>query len=144
MQIYYPNLQAIQQQTLQLESEQCKHCRQTHQLVSHGFIRRKRVGAQPEAVGMRRVGEAENHIADIVAAYAVAARAKRQVFAEFVHGLVVGAGIDLGCVEVHTVAHRAVVGQREVNGVALAYVQGLSRNGFAKRPALSNQERHPD
>jgi len=35
MQTYYPSLEAINQQTLQLESEQCKHCRQTHQLVSH-------------------------------------------------------------------------------------------------------------
>jgi len=53
MQIYYPNLQAIQQQTLQLKSEQCKHCGKAHQLVSHGFIRKKRLGGDPQAVGKR-------------------------------------------------------------------------------------------
>jgi len=53
MQIYYPSLQAIEQQTMQLDCEQCGHCKQTHQLVSHGFIRKKRVGGEPEAVGNR-------------------------------------------------------------------------------------------
>ena len=53
MQIYYPSLQAIEQQTMQLDNEQCVHCKQAHQLVSHGFIRKKRVGAEPEAVGKR-------------------------------------------------------------------------------------------
>lgn len=53
MQIYFPNLLAIQQQTLQLENEHCIHCKQTRQLVSHGFIRKKRVGADPAAVGKR-------------------------------------------------------------------------------------------
>lgn len=53
MQTYYPSLQAIHQQTLQLELEQCKHCQQTQQLVSHGFIRKKRVGGDPQAVGKR-------------------------------------------------------------------------------------------
>lgn len=53
MQIYYPSLQAIEQQTMQLGSEQCVHCKQAHQLVSHGFIRKKRVGGEPEAVGKR-------------------------------------------------------------------------------------------
>lgn len=53
MQIYYPSLKAIHQQTLQLDNEQCKHCHQTHQLISHGFIRKKQVGAAPEAVGKR-------------------------------------------------------------------------------------------
>ncbi len=53
MQIYYPSLQAIHQQTLQLELEQCQHCLQTHQLVSHGFIRKKRTGGDPQAVGKR-------------------------------------------------------------------------------------------
>jgi hypothetical protein len=54
MQIYYPSLQAIHQQTLQLELEPCKHCQQTHQLVSHGFIRKKRSGGgDPQAVGKR-------------------------------------------------------------------------------------------
>lgn len=53
MQRFYPNLQAIAQQTMQLDHAQCAHCRQSHQLVSHGFIRKKRVGAEPEAVGKR-------------------------------------------------------------------------------------------
>ena len=53
MQIYYPSLEAIEQQTRQLDHEQCSHCKQTHQLVSHGFIRKKKVGGEPEAVGKR-------------------------------------------------------------------------------------------
>jgi len=53
MQTYYPSLQAIHQQTLQLELEQCAHCQQTQQLVSHGFIRKKRNCAEPQAVGKR-------------------------------------------------------------------------------------------
>jgi hypothetical protein len=53
MQIYYPNLQAIEQQTMQLDRARCAHCLQEHQLVSHGFIRKKQAGAEPEAVGKR-------------------------------------------------------------------------------------------
>ena len=53
MQRYYSSLPAIEQQTRQLEHAQCAHCKQTQQLVSHGFIRKKRVGAEPEAVGKR-------------------------------------------------------------------------------------------
>src|SRR6266516_1375511 len=53
MQIYYSSLEAIQQQTRQLDNEQCRHCKQTHQLVSHGFLYKKRVGAEPEAIGKR-------------------------------------------------------------------------------------------
>lgn len=53
MQIYFPSLQAIEQQTTQLDLAQCAHCQRTRQLVSHGFIRKKRVGAEPEAVGKR-------------------------------------------------------------------------------------------
>ena len=53
MQIYYPSLQAIEQQTIQLDLARCAHCQRTRQLVSHGFIRKKRVGADPEAVGKR-------------------------------------------------------------------------------------------
>lgn len=53
MQTYYPSLEAIHQQTLQLESEQCKHCQQTQQLVSHGFIRKKRNCGDPQAIGKR-------------------------------------------------------------------------------------------
>lgn len=29
MQIYYANLQAIEQKTMQLDNEQCTHCKQT-------------------------------------------------------------------------------------------------------------------
>ena len=53
MQIYFQSLQAIQQQTMQLDQEQCKHCKQTQQLVSHGFIRKKRLGGEPAVVGKR-------------------------------------------------------------------------------------------
>ena len=53
MQIYFNNLPAIQQQTMQLDHAQCKHCKQTSQLISHGFVRKKRSGAEPEAVGKR-------------------------------------------------------------------------------------------
>ena len=53
MKTYYSNLDAIHQQTLQLQLEQCKHCQQTQQLVSHGFIRKKRVGGDPQAIGKR-------------------------------------------------------------------------------------------
>ncbi len=53
MQRYYTSLQAIHQQTLQLEYAQCKHCQQTQNLVSHGYIRKKQVGAEPQAVGKR-------------------------------------------------------------------------------------------
>lgn len=53
MQTYYPSFEAIEQQTQQLDNEQCAHCWQTQQLVSHGFVRKKRVGGAPEAVGKR-------------------------------------------------------------------------------------------
>ena len=53
MQTYYPSLQAIHQQTQQLELEQCQHCQQTQQLVSHGFIRKKRNCGDPQALGKR-------------------------------------------------------------------------------------------
>lgn len=53
MQTYYPSLDAIHQQTMQLAPEQCQHCRQTHQLVSHGFVRKKRAGGDPYPVGKR-------------------------------------------------------------------------------------------
>lgn len=52
MQIYYRNLQAINQRTKQLENEPCGHC-DKRQLVSHGFVRKKRVGGEPEAIGKR-------------------------------------------------------------------------------------------
>jgi hypothetical protein len=53
MQVYYPDLQAIEQQTRQLDDVPCVHCRQTRQLVSHGFLYKKQVGAEPAAVGKR-------------------------------------------------------------------------------------------
>ncbi len=53
MQIYYPSLQAIDLQTHRLEHEQCQHCRCVEQLVSHGFVYKKRTGAEPQAVGKR-------------------------------------------------------------------------------------------
>jgi len=53
MRTYYPSLPAIEQQTGQLEHEHCAHCKQAHQLVCHGFVRRKRVGGEPEALGKR-------------------------------------------------------------------------------------------
>jgi hypothetical protein len=53
MPIYYSSLQAIHQQTRQLALEQCRHCKQTQQLVSHGFIFKKRVRDEPHPVGKR-------------------------------------------------------------------------------------------
>jgi hypothetical protein len=54
MQTYYPTVQAIHQQTMQLACEQCSHCGRAHQLVSHGFIRKKQPGwREPQSVGKR-------------------------------------------------------------------------------------------
>jgi hypothetical protein len=53
MRIYYSDINAIQQQTMQLEHAQCRHCKQTSQLISHGFVRKKQTNAEPEAVGKR-------------------------------------------------------------------------------------------
>ena len=53
MQLYYSNIQAIEQQTSQLDNESCRHCGRTHQLVSHGFVYKKRLGGDPLAVGKR-------------------------------------------------------------------------------------------
>jgi len=54
MQTYYPSLEAIHQQTMQLGGEQCKHCGHAHQLISHGFIRKKlALGQEPQSVGKR-------------------------------------------------------------------------------------------
>lgn len=53
MQIFYPNLSAIEQQTRQLDDASCRHCGKTQQLVSHGFVYKKRAGAEPQAVGKR-------------------------------------------------------------------------------------------
>lgn len=54
MQIYHASLHAIQQQTMQLCHEQCNHCKQSHQLISHGFVYKKQAVSKPEqAVGKR-------------------------------------------------------------------------------------------
>jgi hypothetical protein len=53
MQIYHPNIQAIQQQTMQLDHASCVHCKKSQQLISHGFVRKKRTGGEPESVGKR-------------------------------------------------------------------------------------------
>lgn len=53
MQIYYPSLIAIEQQTAQLDHASCRHCQRTQQLVSHGYIRKKQRLADPIAVGKR-------------------------------------------------------------------------------------------
>ena len=54
MKIYHASLHAMQQQTMQLSHEQCKHCRQSQQLISHGFVYKKQaVAAAQQAVGKR-------------------------------------------------------------------------------------------
>lgn len=53
MQIYYPSFQAIEQSTKQLENEQCHHCRQTQQLISHGMVYKKQSGGEPAPIGKR-------------------------------------------------------------------------------------------
>ena len=53
MQLYYSDIQAIEQQTSQLDHASCRHCGRTHQLVSHGFVYKKRLGGDPLAVGKR-------------------------------------------------------------------------------------------
>ena len=53
MQIYYPSLRAIEQRTMQLDTARCPHCGRSHQLVSHGFIRKKQARAEQQAVGKR-------------------------------------------------------------------------------------------
>lgn len=53
MQIYFANLQAIELHTMQLETARCPLCHQERQLVSHGYIYKKRVQAPPERVGKR-------------------------------------------------------------------------------------------
>jgi len=50
---YYSSLQAIEQQTMQLDQAPCRYCGQTHQLISHGFVYKKQTGAEPQAVGKR-------------------------------------------------------------------------------------------
>lgn len=52
MQIYFIDLAAIELQTRQLECEPCPYCGQM-QLVSHGYVYKKCVGAEPQPVGKR-------------------------------------------------------------------------------------------
>ena len=54
MKIYHASLHALQQQTLQLSHEQCNHCQQSQQLISHGFVYKKQaVAAAQQAIGKR-------------------------------------------------------------------------------------------
>jgi hypothetical protein len=57
MQIFWPNLNAMNQFTMELDSQpdslQCPHCRQTGQFVSHGFVYRKQQCGDGVAVGKR-------------------------------------------------------------------------------------------
>lgn len=61
MRLYYPSLVAIEQHTMQLDAEPCRHCRQTRQLVSHGYIRKKQRQAEPAKVGKRVFCSNRNH-----------------------------------------------------------------------------------
>lgn len=54
MHIYYPTLDAISQQTQQLDGVACRHCGKTEQLVSHGFVYKKQaLATAPVPVGKR-------------------------------------------------------------------------------------------
>ena len=54
MQIYYTNLDAISQTTMQLDQVLCLHCGKAGQLVSHGFVYKKQaVATEPMAIGKR-------------------------------------------------------------------------------------------
>ena len=54
MKIYHASLHAMQQQTMDLYHEQCKHCQQSQQLISHGFVYKKQAVAAPQqAIGKR-------------------------------------------------------------------------------------------
>ena len=61
MQRYYPSLQAIEQQTRQLDDASCIHCQRTQQLVSHGFIYKKQTGNVPAVVGKRVLCSNRHH-----------------------------------------------------------------------------------
>lgn len=61
MQVYFPSFQAIEQTTQQLENMQCRHCQQTQQLISHGIVYKKQVGAQPQPIGKRVFCSNRNH-----------------------------------------------------------------------------------
>jgi hypothetical protein len=51
MPIYFSSFQDLEHYTHQLQHETCQHCNQAHQLLSHGYIRKKRAGSSP--VGKR-------------------------------------------------------------------------------------------
>jgi hypothetical protein len=51
MPTYYFSLSRIEQETRQLDQRVCRHCKQSHQLLSHGFIRKKTFPSEP--VGKR-------------------------------------------------------------------------------------------
>jgi hypothetical protein len=61
MKIYYASLHAIQQQTRALFHEQCRHCQQTHHLISHGFVYKKRSGSEPKQPVGKRVFCSNRH-----------------------------------------------------------------------------------
>jgi hypothetical protein len=61
MKIYYSSLRAIQQQTLALFHEQCRHCQQTHHLISHGYVYKKRSGTEPKQPVGKRVFCSDRH-----------------------------------------------------------------------------------
>lgn len=50
---YSPSLQAIEQQSRQLNGIACRHCGKSCNLLSHGFIRKKQHGGQALTVGKR-------------------------------------------------------------------------------------------
>lgn len=51
MTTYFSSLQDIESYTHQLQHQTCPHCKQSQQLLSHGYIRKKRAGSIP--VGKR-------------------------------------------------------------------------------------------
>ena len=61
MKIYYSSLHAIQQQTLALFHEQCRHCQQSHHLISHGFVYKKRSATEPKQPVGKRVFCSDRH-----------------------------------------------------------------------------------
>jgi hypothetical protein len=61
IQIYHPDLSSLEQQTRQLSNEQCRHCKQSRQLVSHGYVYKKRSKAQPAPFGKRVWCSNRNH-----------------------------------------------------------------------------------
>jgi hypothetical protein len=58
---YYPSLLAIEQQTQNLHHHSCHHCKQTNHLLSHGYVFKKKRGADPSPVGKRVFCSNRNH-----------------------------------------------------------------------------------